>query len=157
MTTTLLKNPAEANAPEADSQMYVTMRIDQQLFGIPVKNVRDVLREQRITPIPLSPKEVAGSLNLRGRIVTVINLRQRLGLTRAESSSGNMFVVVENKNELYSLMVDSVGEVITVESSSVEKPPTNLGSGWKEITTGIYKLSGELLIIIDVQKILALH
>ena len=69
---------------DAETNMYVTMRIEQQLFGIPVKNVRDVLRQQKITSIPLSAAEVAGSLNLRGRIVTVINLRRRLRLVEKE-------------------------------------------------------------------------
>ncbi len=99
---------------DANNHMFVTMRIDQQLFGIPVKNVRDVLREQKITSIPLSAPEVAGSLNLRGRIVTVINLRCRLRLGEKQNSDKNMFVVVEYKNELFSLVVDSVGEVMTV-------------------------------------------
>jgi len=140
----------------ADSQMYVTMRIDQQLFGIPVKNVRDVLRQQKITAIPLSSPEVAGSLNLRGRIVTVIDVRRRLRLEPREISTKNMFVVVEHKNDLYSLMVDSVGEVLTVPSYAIEKSPANLGGGWKDVTTGIYKLAGELLVIIDVQTMLTL-
>jgi purine-binding chemotaxis protein CheW len=141
---------------DTETHMYVTMRIDQQLFGIPVKNVRDVLRQQKITSIPLSAPEVAGSLNLRGRIVTVINLRRRLRLVEKEIDEKSMFVVVEYKGELFSLMVDSVGEVMTVPSHAIEKSPANLGGAWKEVTTGIYKLSGELLVIIDVQSMLTI-
>ncbi len=141
-------------ASDSENHMYVTMRIDQQLFGIPVKNVRDVLRQQHITFIPLSSSEVSGSLNLRGRIVTVINLRRRLRLEEKANDEKSMFVVVEHKGELFSLMVDSVGEVMTVPSHAVEKAPANLGGAWKEVTTGIYKLSGELLVIIDVQSML---
>ncbi len=141
---------------DTETHMYVTMRIDQQLFGIPVKNVRDVLRQQKITAIPLSAPEVAGSLNLRGRIVTVINLRRRLRLVEKEIDEKSMFVVVEYKGELFSLMVDSVGEVMTVPSHAIEKSPANLGGAWKEVTTGIYKLSGELLVIIDVQSMLTI-
>lgn len=158
--------PIDANAANAanavigmldtENHMYVTMRIDNQLFGIPVKNVRDVLRHQKITCIPLSAPEVAGSLNLRGRIVTVINLRRRLRLVEKENDEKSMFVVVEYKGELFSLMVDSVGEVMTVPGHSIEKAPTNLGGAWKEVTTGIYKLSGELLVIIDVQSMLTI-
>jgi len=147
---------AENTVVDSGSHMYVTMRIDQQLFGIPVKNVRDVLRHQKITPIPLSAKEVAGSLNLRGRIVTVINLRHRLSLVEREHDEKSMFVVVEYKGELFSLMVDSVGEVMTVPDQSIEKSPTNLGGSWKDVTTGIFKLDGELLVIIDVQKMLTI-
>src|ERR1700749_1433684 len=90
-----------------DSQMYVTMRVDRQLFGVNVKHVRDVLRQQKVTAIPLAPKEVTGSLNLRGRIVTVIDVRTRLGLPANENDEKSMFVVVEVKGELYSLKVDT--------------------------------------------------
>ncbi|MEQ1789669.1 MAG: chemotaxis protein CheW [Rickettsiales bacterium] len=140
-----------------ESQMYVTMRIDRQLFGIPVRNVRDVLRQQKITSIPLSSSEIAGSLNLRGRIVTVINLRRRLNLTEIKDDEKGMFVVVEHKGELFSLIVDSVGEVMTVPNHAIEKSPTNLGGAWREVTTGVYKLSGELLVIIDVQTMLTMN
>jgi len=145
---------ADESAKDNASHMFVTMRINKQLFGIPVKNVRDVLRHQKVTPVPLSAPEVAGSLNLRGRIVTVINLHRRLRLPEQEDYSKSMFVVVEHKNELFSLMVDSIGDVMTVPEYSIEKSPANLGGAWKEVTTGIYKLSGELLVIIDVQEML---
>jgi purine-binding chemotaxis protein CheW len=144
------------NMMDTDNQMYVTMRVENQLIGIPVKNVRDVLRQQKITSIPLSAPEVSGSLNLRGRIVTVINLRRRLRLRERAENEKSMFVVVEYRGELFSLMVDSVGEVMTVPYHAIEKSPTNLGGEWKEVTTGIYKLAGELLVIIDVQSMLAI-
>lgn len=148
---------AEALEPQHD-HMFVTMRIDRQLFGVPVKFVRDVLRKQRITPVPLSPPEVAGSLNLRGRIVTVLDLRKRLRLADStEENSQGMFVVVEHKNELYSLMVDNVGEVMTAPSSAIEKTPANLGGAWQDVASGIYKLDGELLVIINVEALLTLH
>jgi purine-binding chemotaxis protein CheW len=158
MTTATNQNMAGnvGTALDSDQHMYVTMRIDNQLFGIPVKNVRDVLRGQRITHIPLAPREVAGSLNLRGRIVTVIDVRRRLQLAEREAGSPTMFVVVEHKGDLYSLMVDSVGEVLTVSAGAVEKTPANLHGAWKDVATGIYKLSGELLVIIDVKTMLTL-
>lgn len=140
----------------ADSLMFVTMRIDKQLFGVPVKYVRDVLREQRVTRIPLAPPEVAGSLNLRGRIVTVINLRKRLSLHEKESATPGMFVVVEHKNDLYSLMVDGVGEVLTISAGAIEKTPGNLGTSWKAVASGIYKLDSELLVIMDTETLLTI-
>lgn len=139
-----------------DSNMYVTMRIDKQLFGIAVKHVRDVLRSQTITSIPLAPKEVAGSLNLRGRIVTVVDVRCRMRLPAHAANAETMFVVVEHKGELYSLMVDSVGEVLTVSGELIEKTPANLNGYWKDMASGIYKMSGELLVIIDVTALLTL-
>lgn len=149
----------QATAPSQDfsafseTNMFVTMRIDKQLFGVPVKYVRDVLRSQRITRIPLAPDEVAGSLNLRGRIVTVIDLRKRLHLSEASKDAG-MFVVVEHRSELYSLMVDNVGEVMTVAAGAIEKTPANLGGAWKEAASGIFKLDGELLVIMDIEALL---
>lgn len=157
MSQTLAVEPQIAdNYLATANQMYVTMRIDRQLFGIGVKYVRDVLRQQKITPIPLSPKEVAGSLNLRGRIVTVVDVRSRLGLTPREDDGKSMFVVVELKGELYSLKVDMVGEVLTVPDAAIEKPPAHLAASWGDIATGIHKLSGELLVIVNVQTILTL-
>ena len=137
-----------------DGPMFVTMFVDKQMFGIEVKHVRDVLREQSITSIPLAPPEVAGSLNLRGRIVTVIDLRRRLQLQPKADGVAATFVVVELKNELYSLMVDSVGEVLTSTLANIEKVPANIAPHWKDIATGIYKLEGELLVLVDVQTLL---
>lgn len=150
-----MRMQAHVAQPE-ETSMFVTMRIDQQLFGISVNHVRDVLRSHAITPIPLSPKEIAGSLNLRGRIVTVIDVRKRLGLMTYETADKTMFVVVEHKNDLYSLMVDSVGEVLTVPASAIEKAPAHLNGAWKEVASGIHKLSGQLLVIIDINTLLAL-
>ena len=152
----VLPQTLEHHAVDAAVQMYVTMRVDGQLFGIPVTNVRDVLRQQKVTPVPMSAPEIAGSLNLRGRIVTVIDLRRRLNLSERAEDQKSMFVVVEYKGELYSLMVDNVGEVMTVPDASLEKSPSNLGTSWKEVTTGIYKLADELLVIMDVQKVLTI-
>ncbi|MDX2073000.1 MAG: chemotaxis protein CheW [Alphaproteobacteria bacterium] len=148
---------ADQRALDAELCMFVTMRIDRQLFGVPVRHVRDVLRRQNITRIPLAPAEVAGSLNLRGRIVTVIDLRTRLRLLANESATAGMFVVVDHRGELYSLMVDTVGEVMTVAAGAIEKTPANLGGAWQDVATGIYKLDGELLVIIDVEALLTLQ
>ena len=151
-TTNTISSHASVSA---DSALFVTMRLNNQLFGISVKHVRDVLREQNITAIPLAPQVVAGSLNLRGRIVTVIDVRKRLRLPSREAGAKNMFVVVDYKNELYSLMVDSVGEVMNVPNAMIEKTPANLGGEWKEVASGIYKMPQELLVIIDVHTILS--
>jgi len=140
----------------AHTQLYVTMRVDQQMFGIDVKHVRDVLRHQKITPIPLAPPEVAGSLNLRGRIVTVINLRRRLNLPEKPITNDCTFVVIELKGELYSLMVDSVSEVLTIPTSAIEKKPAHLSPVWKDIATGIHQLPEELLVLVDAQALIRL-
>lgn len=135
---------------------FVTVYIDGQLFGFPVLQVQDVLAPQRITPVPLAPPEVAGSLNLRGRIVTAIDIRKRLGMAAVEGKKPRMSVVVEFGGELYSLLVDSVGEVLSVDSATFECNPATLDSRWRDVSTGIHRLKDTLLIILDVSRLLNL-
>lgn len=137
-----------------ESRMLVTMHIGGQLFGIPVLHVQDVLRAQRIARVPLAPPEMAGLINLRGRIVTVIDMRRRLGLPAMESGAPHMFVVVERQGDLFSLVVDSVGEVLTVPVSQIESAPANLQGSWREMADGVCRLEGELLVIIGIKTLL---
>jgi len=143
----------EAVNSDAGSQ-FVTVTIGDQLFGVPVLSVRDVLVAQKITPIPLAPPEVAGALNLRGRIVTAIDMRRSLDLPPRESDDPGMYVVVEELDELYSLMVDSVGEVMTLPEGSLERSPGTLDPRWREVSGGIYRLEGTLLVVLDVERLL---
>jgi purine-binding chemotaxis protein CheW len=136
------------------SQDYVTMTIADQLFGIPVLQVQDVLGHQRITRIPLAPPEVAGSLNLRGRIVTAIDVRLRLNLSPRQKGKSGMSIVVDLRGELYSLMVDSVGEVLSLSNDDFERNPATLDSRWREVSTGIYRLNGQLMVVLDVPRLL---
>lgn len=147
------KRPSnELVAPE--TQDYVTMFIDGQMFGIAVLTVQDVLGPQKITRIPLAPREVAGSLNLRGRIVTAIDVRLRLGLKRPQDDNKGMSVVVEQSGELYSLMVDQVGEVLSLPVAKFERNPPTLDPMWREFSAGIYRLDDKLLVVLDVAKLL---
>lgn len=136
------------------SQDYVTVHLAGQLLGIPVLAVHDVLNQQRITKIPLSPEWVAGVLNLRGRIVTAIDLRVRMGLPPREDGQKSMSVVVEHKEEPYSLQIDKVGEVLSLADDLFEKNPITLDPRWREISKGIYRLDKELMAVLDVDKLL---
>lgn len=138
----------------SETKDYVTMFIEGQLFGIPVLTVQDVLGPQKITRIPLAPREVAGSLNLRGRIVTAIDVRLRLGLTNQGGDNKSMSVVVDMGGELYSLMVDQVGEVLSLPAAKFERNPPTLDVMWREFSTGIYRLEDKLLVVLDVAKLL---
>jgi purine-binding chemotaxis protein CheW len=134
---------------------FVTMFIEGQLFGIPVLVVQDVLGPQKITRIPLAPPEVAGSLNLRGRIVTAIDVRMRLRLPQKKAEMGEgMSVVVDMKGELYSLRVDQVGEVLSLPAAKFERNPPTLDPLWREFSTGIYRLDEKLLVVLDVPRLL---
>lgn len=133
---------------------FVTFIIRDQLFGIPVLRVQDILTTDKIASIPLAPPEVKGSINLRGRIVTVIDVRVRLGLEKRESVEKGMGVTVEQQNELYTLLVDKVGDVISLSNDKREENPSTLDPLWREYATGIYRLEGNLMVVLDVDRLL---
>ncbi len=136
---------------------YLTIMIGDQIFGIPILQVQDVLGEQKVTRVPLAPPAVAGSLNLRGRIVTAIDVRTCLGMPRREKSNDQrqeMSVVVENQNELYSLMIDRVGDVMSLQERDYENNPSTLDPQWRSVCQGIYRLKDRLLVVLDVPRLL---
>lgn len=146
--------PGTAAPDSGEQRDYVTMSIGDQIFGISVLTVQDVLGPQKIARVPLAPPEVAGSLNLRGRIVTAIDARPRLGLPRREDGKAAMSVVVEHDGELYSLLVDSVGEVLSLNSRDYERIPPTLNQHLREFSDGIYRLNGSLLVVLSVASLL---
>jgi purine-binding chemotaxis protein CheW len=153
MSTALDIYRADSRVEDTQTRDFVTMTIAGQLFGIPVLQVQDVLGPQRIAKIPLAPAWVAGALNLRGRIVTAIDVRRRLGLPPAERSGTEMSIVIEQNGELYSLIVDEVGEVMSFPGNMVAPNPPTLDPLWREISLGIIRLESRLLVILDVKKL----
>lgn len=151
---TVQKEASDQDIASGVSREFLTMTVGGQLFGIPVLQVQDVLSEQKVTKVPLATPEIAGSLNLRGRIVTAISLRRRLKLPDQQAGQRTMSVVVEHQNELYSLIVDVVSEVLSLSDDDFEKTPSTLDPTWREVSMGVYRLKGELLVILDVSKIL---
>jgi purine-binding chemotaxis protein CheW len=149
---------AIASSDGQEKRQFLTMRIDSQAFGLPVIKVQDVLRPQNITKIPLSKPEILGLINLRGRIVTVIDVKKRLGLPLdtkpLDKKSKNRMVVVEHKGELYSLVIDEIGDVLDLPLSKFEKNPENLSPIWKDVSQGVFKLKSLLLLILDVENLL---
>ncbi len=136
------------------TEEFVTFTIAGQLFGIPVLQIQDVLSSYRITRIPLAPPEITGSLNLRGRVVTAIDLRLRLGLPARSAGAESMSIVAENGGELYSLMVDSVGEVLALSQSAYERNLPTLDAKFRAFSDGIYRLDDQLLVVLDVNRML---
>jgi len=133
---------------------YVTALIGGQLFGLPILRVQDVFAPERLTTVPLSPPEVAGVLNLRGRIVTLIDMRCRLGLGSREDGQQSMAIGVESRGESYGLLIDSVGEVLKLDNQSWEPNPSNLDARLASVSTGIYRLDSQLLMVLDVDRVL---
>jgi purine-binding chemotaxis protein CheW len=154
--TTVMERPRAARATASASQEYVTLTVANQLCGIPVLTVRDILGPQQVTRVPLAPPEVAGSLNLRGRIVTAIDLRRRLGLAAAEQGARPMSVVVEAMGEFYSLLVDQVGEVLALDDDAREANPPTLDPRWRSVSLGVHRLQGKLMVVLDVERVLDL-
>jgi len=146
-----------AASDSAEMCAYVTLMLGDQLCGVPVLAVRDVLAGQSIARIPLAPPEVAGNLNLRGRIVTAIDLRQRLHLAPRPASARPMSVVTEQGSELYALLVDQVSEVVSLRAADMERNPPTLPPIWAEHSVGIFRVSDRLMVVLDVDKLLKLE
>jgi len=142
--------------PGEDLNDFVTFFVADQMFGIPVLKVQDILTPDSIASIPLAPPEVKGSINLRGRIVTVIDVRVRLGLNSSPATDGasNMGVTVEHQNDLYTLLVDRIGDVVGLSNDTYEKNPATLDPKWREFSVGVYRLEKQLLVVLDVDQML---
>ena len=132
----------------------VGMVIDHHEVGIDVSMIQDVLGPQSLTPVPLAPPEVAGVLNLRGRIVTAIDLRRRLGIATAASFETSTHVVIDHNGELYSILVDGIGDVQRHSPALFEPDVSTLGPTWREVAAGMYALDRGLLVVLDVERVL---
>jgi purine-binding chemotaxis protein CheW len=119
---------------------YVTATIGGQLFGLPILRVQDVFMPERLTRVPLAPPEIAGVLNLRGRIVTLIDMRCRFGLDRREDDVPSMAIGVESRGESYGLLIDGVGEVLKLDEETREPNPINLDPRLARVSVGIHRL-----------------
>jgi purine-binding chemotaxis protein CheW len=131
-----------------------TFRLDGMPFGVEVHRVQEVLRHLPITRVPLAVSVVAGLINLRGQIVTAIDLRRRLGLRDRPEGAQPMNVVVRHDDGIASLLVDEIGEVIEVDDADFEPVPSTLRGAVREMITGVYKLERQLLSLLDVERTL---
>jgi purine-binding chemotaxis protein CheW len=139
---------------KTDENEFITATIGGQLFGLPILRVQDVFAPERITRVPLAAAEIAGVLNLRGRIVTLIDLRRRLGLGARDDEGQAMAIGVESQGESYGLLIDSVGEVLKLPKSGREPNPLNLDPKLAAVSAGIYRLEAHLLVVVDVDRVL---
>ncbi|WP_137180178.1 chemotaxis protein CheW [Roseomonas sp. AR75] len=135
-------------------ELVLTLTVGGQPCGVPVLVVRDVLGAQGITRIPLAPPEIEGAMNLRGRIVTAVDLRRRLGLPPRDAETKPMSIVVEQGGELYSMLADAVGEVVPLLASDRQPNPPTLDPAWREVSRGVHRRDGQLLILLDVERLL---
>ena len=144
---------APSNVP-GEKREFLTFTVETQIFGLPLAGVSDVLDARPLTPVPLAPPEVAGSLNLRGRIITAIDVRRRLGLPAMTPGAEHMSIVTESDGELFNLIVDAVGEVIAVSDDQYEDNPVTLDAAWRRFSAGIYRLDEGLMVVLNVEPLL---
>jgi len=138
----------------ADHTEFVTFTTAGQLFGVPIGRVQDVFKPSRITRVPLAGAEIAGVLNLRGRIVTVVDMRARLGLEKADDGKPPMAVGVDLRGESYGLLIDEIGEVLRLADENREENPVNLDPRMAKLAGGVHRLDGHLMVVLDVDRVL---
>lgn len=138
---------------------YVTATVGDQLFGVAIEQVHDVFNLGPVTPVPLAPASIVGLLNLRGRVVTAIDLRRRLGMAGTGRpvgcvAAGRMAIGMEAERQSYCLVVDAIGEIVRVEPDTLEPNPIHLPPGWAALSRGVHRLPGALLVTLDVPAVL---
>ncbi len=156
MSQVLHASPSPASPPEhreAGEFDYVSVVVGGQLFGLPIQRVRDVFMVQTMTSVPLAGPEIAGLINLRGRIATVIDLRRRLGLP-ASTSADLMAIGIEARGESYGLIVESVGEVMRLGNDTRDENPIHMSGPWAALSRCVHRLDGTLLVVLDVEAVL---
>jgi purine-binding chemotaxis protein CheW len=137
------------------STEYVTFTVGAQLFGVPIGRVQDVFRPMQMTRVPLAPAEIAGILNLRGRLVTAIDLSRRLGIG-TEGGRPALAVGIQTGAESFGLLVDAVGEVVDLPDAAREPAPVNLSPKLARVCAGVFRLEEGLLLLLDVDRVLDL-
>lgn len=142
----------QSNKPSALEQQFATFKVGNLLFGVDVHDVQEIIRYQQLTPVPLAPDVVRGLMNLRGQIITAIDLRRRLAVNTATPEQELMNIVVSVEAEKVSLLVDSVGDVIKVSKDTFEETPPTVGGRIREIAKGVFKLPDGLMLVLNTER-----
>lgn len=143
------------NDTTVQSGELCTMVLDGMVFGVDVLHVQEIMRQQQLTRVPLANSTVCGLMNLRGQIVTALDLRRKLGLPERPPGAKHKNVVVRSEGGVVSLLVDEVGDVIDVSGETLERPPETLRGPVRELIQGAYKLKDHLLLLLDAEKVVA--
>ncbi len=139
----------------ATTAQYCTFTLDGLYFGVDVLKVQEVIRYQEMTRIPGAPAVVSGLINLRGQLVTALDLRQRLQLQQRPDGQLPMNVVVRTEEGATSLLVDEIGDVIELDDTTHERPPETIDAMTREVVRGVHKLEGRLLLVLDIERLIA--
>ena len=138
----------------SEPEQVCTFYLHEQFFGVPVREVQEVIRYQEMTFVPLAPREICGLINLRGQIVMALDLRRRMGLPERAADARPTNVVVRTDNGAGSQMVDEIGDVIEVTGEYFECPPDTLRGPARELIRGVHKLQGRLLLVLETERVL---
>ena len=138
--------------PAQTSGQFSTFFVADLFFGVDVLRVQEVLRFQQMTRVPQAPEVIEGLINLRGQIVTAIDMRRRLGLPPRAGDQTPMNMVVRTDDGAVSLLVDEIGDVVDVDAATYEQPPENLDPAARELIRGVYKLKDRLLLVLDAER-----
>lgn len=133
-------------------KLYCTFYLDDLFLGIDVLKVQEILLYQETTPVPLAHPVISGLINLRGQVVTAMDLRLRLGLTPRDPDQLPMNVIVQTKGDTVSLLVDEISDVVEVQDSAFEPPPETIKGAIRKLINGVYKLDGQLLLVVDAER-----
>jgi purine-binding chemotaxis protein CheW len=136
----------------ANTSQFCTFYLDKLLFGVELKSVQEVIRSLDVTKVPLAPSVVSGLINLRGQIVTAVDLRRKLDLEPRAPGVAAMNIVVRSEDGAVSLLVDEIGDVVEVEQDTFEVPPETLRGAVREVITGVHKLNGRLMLVLETSK-----
>lgn len=136
---------------------FCTFFLDDLFFGVNVLRVQEVLRYQEMTRVPLAPPVVRGLINLRGQIVTAIDLRQRMHLPTRPGEEQFMNVIVNTRDAAISLLVDRIGDVLEMDDQSYDPPPHNLAPAIRNLIQGVYRLDTRLLLILDTEQVVEIE
>ncbi|MBL9201901.1 MAG: chemotaxis protein CheW [Opitutaceae bacterium] len=139
----------------SDNRQFSTFRLDGLLLGVEVLKVQEVIRYQQMTRVPLAAETIEGLINLRGQIVTAVDLRRLFGLPPRAAGRLPMNVVARTDDGGVSLLVDEIGDVIEIQDEAFEQPPETLKGVARDLVDGIYKLEGRLLLVLNLEKTLA--
>jgi purine-binding chemotaxis protein CheW len=145
------RTAAKFAKPQTSGQ-FSTFFIEDLFFGVDVLHVQEVLRFQPMTPVPQAPDVIEGLINLRGQIVTAIDMRRRLQMPRLAEGRTPMNIVVKTPDGAVSLLVDEIGDVLDMDAANYERPPDNLDPTARELISGVYKMKDSLLLVLDTEK-----
>ncbi len=149
-----MEEQMEMSESEEELHRWVTFKLDNEVYGVSVEEVREVLRYSDIAPVPGAPGFVVGIINLRGNVVTVIDTRNRFGLRSVDVSDDSRIIIVDIEDQEVGVLVDSVAEVVDIDSNTIEATPNVGNEDTSRYITGVVSIDGDLLILVDVKKLL---